>query len=107
MGIRQKRGRSVVLFQSLSTTQNSSGEYLKTWSDYEKRRCTFAPEQLGESQDGVTQRRLASVTISVRYVPGLTSEMRAVIDGRTFEIESVTAVDGLKREQIVEMRELV
>lgn len=29
------------------------------------------------------------------------------MDGRTWEIESVTAVDNMQREQIVELRELV
>lgn len=107
MGITSKRGRSSVTFQSLSTTQSSSGEYVKIWSTHASRRCTFAPDGVSEITDTATQRRLTTATISVRYVDGLSTEMRAVIDSRTFEIESVIAVDGLKREQLVEIREIV
>jgi SPP1 family predicted phage head-tail adaptor len=107
MGIKQRRGRSSVTFQSVSTTQSSSGEYAKTWSTYATRRCTLDLQPGSESSTIGTNQAATSATISVRYVNGLDATMRAVVGGRTFEIESVTPVDNLKREQLVELRELV
>jgi len=103
----QRRGRSLVEFHSVSTTQSDSGEYVKTWAAYATRRCTLELQPGSENSTSGTNQSATSATISVRYVNGLDSTMRAVIGGRTFEIESVTPVDNLKREQAVELRELV
>jgi len=103
----QRRGRSSVVFQSVTTTQTSSGEYAKTWSTYATRRCTLDLQPGSESSTNGTNQTATSATISVRYVAGLDSTMRAVIGNRTFEIESVMPVDDMTREQVVELRELV
>ncbi len=108
MGIKRQRGRSEAVFESPTNGESASGELAPSaWVEYARRRCTLDEDAAGETTDGSTIRRAASATISVRYVAGLTSVMRAVIDGRTWQIESVIDVDNMGREQIVELRELV
>lgn len=107
MGIKKRRGRSEAVFENRTNGESASGEITPSWAEYARRRCTLDEDAAGEATDGVTTRRTSSATISVRFVTGLTSSMRAVIDGRTWQIESVINVENMGREQVVELRELV
>jgi head-tail adaptor len=107
MGIKTRRGRSEVVFEAPTNGESASGELTPSWAEHARRRCTLDENAAGETTDGNTIRRASSATISVRFVTGLTSAMRAQLDGRTWQIESVINVENMGREQIVELRELV
>ncbi len=46
-----------------------------------------------------------TLTVSIRYFPGLTSRHRVVLGSRVLNVESVTNPDGMGREHLLACRE--
>lgn len=83
--------RHVVTIESLSsTTANSYGEHVETWTTVTTRRAKI--EQLTVSEgDGVSQSRAeAGLRVTMRYYSGLSPKTNRIVwQGRTFGIVGV------------------
>lgn len=99
--IRAGELRERVTVQQSSETRNPLGEAIPTWS-------TFA--EVWASVNGVTSRELLlagqqqteiSHRVKMRYLPGLTQQMRLAWRGRTLEIVSVLEQDNRSVHELI------
>lgn len=73
---------SVAIEQPVETT-NDFGETSVTWSVFANRRASIDGIVIRESMDSQGNRTVATHDVSMRYVPGLTADMRLVWKSRT------------------------
>lgn len=87
------RLRQRITLQARQLNAQGDGGYSENWTDVISVWAEVVPvERRVASVEGVTQERLVSTPvyrITLRYREGITSDMRAVYDGRYFNIRSV------------------
>lgn len=84
---------SFCTIEQVTETQDSFGAVTVTWStlaDHAELRCRLAPNSANEIHDLQGTYVVHSWTIALMgYYPGVTAKMRAVIDDRRYEVETV------------------
>lgn len=95
----RERANVTVTFQSYTLSQDATGEETKTWATLATRQGLFLP--LSGSQRA---ERAATHTLSVRFVSGLTRDLRLQIESKTYEIHDVIDVDSRGREHVCRVR---
>ena len=95
----RERANVTVTFQDYTLSQDAAGEETKTWATLATRQGLFLP--LSGSQRA---ERSATHTLSVRFVSGLTRDLRLQIDGTMYEIHDVIDVDSDGREHVCRIR---
>jgi SPP1 family predicted phage head-tail adaptor len=81
--------RQIVTFQKKSGVKNSYGEIDNTWSDVIKTRAGIYPVSGKEFFAADTVNSEVSHKVNMRYVPGITPDMRIKFGERLFRIISV------------------
>lgn len=81
--IRAGELRESVTIQSPVAQTNSYGETTISWQDFATRRAAISGIRLTEQMTSLAQFDVATHDVVLRYVPGLTNEMRLVWKSRT------------------------
>lgn len=81
--------RHVITFQKLENTQNNYGEPTETWKDILTIRAGIYPLSGREFYAAETVNSEVSHKINIRYMPGLTPDMRIKFVNRYFNIISI------------------
>jgi len=97
----RERANVTLTLESYALTQDAAGEEVKTWSTLATRQGLLLP--LSGSQ---RSERAATHTISMRYVSGLSRDMRLLIGSTYYEIHDEINVDTDDREHVVRVREI-
>ena len=97
----RERANVTLTLESYALTQDAAGEEVKTWSTLATRQGLLLP--LSGSQ---RSERAATHTISMRYVSGLSRDMRVLIGSTYYEIHDEINVDTDDREHVVRVREI-
>lgn len=97
----RERANVTLTLESYTLAQDAAGEEVKTWSTLTTRQGLLLP--LSGSQRA---ERAATHTISMRYVSGLSRDMRLVIGSTYYEIHDEIDVDNDGREHVVRVREI-
>lgn len=97
----RERANVTLTVESYTLAQDAAGEEVKTWSTLATRQGLLLP--LSGSQRA---ERAASHTISLRYVSGLSRDMRLLIGSTYYEIHDEIDVDNDGREHVVRVREI-
>ncbi|KKK83023.1 hypothetical protein LCGC14_2797540 [marine sediment metagenome] len=100
-------GRHRITIEQQDTgTANAGGEIIPTWSDYAVSVPVEILPQRGR-EFYQAQQVQAEIThlIRIRYLPGVTSKMRAIFGTRTLHILDVRNVDERSREMLLMCKE--
>ena len=97
----KRRANSTVTIQSHELNQNSSGEIVKAFTDFETRVGLLLPIPAAAQGE-----RRSTHTLSIRYVDGLQRDMQAVVNGTVYEIHNIVNVDQRGREHVMRIRQL-
>jgi SPP1 family predicted phage head-tail adaptor len=99
--------RHIIVIQKRNSTQNKYGESTEAWVDFIKVRAGIYPLSGREffSADAVNSE--VSHKVHLRYVPGITPDMRINFNGRFFRIISVINFQELNKELQLLCKELV
>ena len=97
----RERANVTLTLESYVLAQDATGEEVKTWSTLATRQGLLLP--LSGSQRA---ERSATHTISIRYVSGLSRDMRLLIGTTYYEIHDEIDVDNDGREHVVRVREI-
>lgn len=81
--------------QSRSSTQDTSGQEILTWTDVLTCWAAIEPAAGREQLAAEAQVSTVSHVVTIRYRAGITARMRAVYASRVFEIVSVIDVDEM------------
>ena len=92
--------------QRKSVSQDSYGAENVTWAEFAAVWAGVKPLQGREFWNVQGEQGEGSTEITIRYLDGVKVEDRAVVDGRTYDIEAVTW-DEREREMTLMCRELV
>lgn len=87
-------------------SQDSYGAENVTWTEFAAVWAGVRPLQGREFWNVQGEQGEASVEVTIRYLAGVLVEDRAVVEGRTYDIEAVTW-DEKQRERVLMCRELV
>lgn len=82
-----------ITIQSATTTRNDYGDEVETWADFVTRWANVKP--LRGTERWTAQQVQPDITheIYMRYVAGVTSDMRVVFKGRTINLKEVVNVE--------------
>lgn len=80
--------RHIIVFQQMSSTQNSYGENTEEWTDVIKTRGGIYPISGKEFFAADTVNNEVTHKINMRYIPGITSDMRIMFGDRIFHLIS-------------------
>ena len=78
--------RHPVTIQSFTTVADEYGSKEKTWVEFKPMRAAIWPQKTKEVEVNGKLVVLATSTIRVRYIPGVTPSMRVKFGERIFEI---------------------
>lgn len=81
--------RHIITLQKLENTQNDYGEVIEVWKDILTTRAGIYPVSGKEFFSAETMNSEVSHKVNMRYIPGITSNMRIKFGERCFNIESV------------------
>jgi len=94
--------RRLVTIQSPSFSYDSINQPVATWSDFAANLYAEIDETPGREQIQAGQvNPIRPVTITVRYVAGVTNQMRVVYGTRTFEIQTIVNPAEKNRELVL------
>ena len=93
------RLRHRVAIYSKTATQNSFGEEVITWTLFGTYWAAVEPLQGREMLEARTDTAELTVRIRMRYISGITPEMRAIWGSNTYDILTVTDIKSMQREQ--------
>lgn len=79
--------------QRSANVADGYGGFDDTWSVLDVLPCKLVPTGAGESQQNGRQMPRNSITLEARWRTGVTTSMRAVFQGRYFDIESAVNVE--------------
>jgi head-tail adaptor len=97
----RERANVSVSFESYSLAQDAGGEEVKTWAVLATRSGLLLPMSGSQRAE-----RSATHSLSVRFVSGLTRDLRLVIDSLIYEIHDEIDVDEKGREHVCRIREI-
>lgn len=97
----RERANVTLTIESYSMAQDAAGEEVKSWSTLATRQGLLLPMSGSQRAE-----RSASHTISMRFVSGLTRDMRLLIGAVYYEVHDVIDVDNDGREHVVRVREI-
>lgn len=89
--------RSVVRIDAYTDTRNSFGEQVKTWAPFAVLRADVMPTAGMEGARGEQVVVTTAMRFRARYIPGITTAMRAVHDSVIYNIVSVINVADRSR----------
>lgn len=99
--------RQVITYQAKTVTVDEYGGPVETWTDHATVRAAVAPLIGKDLLASMAAQSTAEMRINHRYVPGITSSMRILWGGATYEIVGEPAnVHGLSREHEVYARKI-
>jgi SPP1 family predicted phage head-tail adaptor len=81
--------RHIIIFQKKSGVQNSYGENTDDWTDFLKTRVGIYPISGKEVFSAETINSEVSHKVNMRYMPGITPDLRIKFGDRFFSIMSV------------------
>lgn len=89
--------RHKITIESSTATQDAAGQDIKTWSVYGYAWAKVAPLRGREYVDSRSIQDEQLYKFSMRYVSGITPQMRIVWNGKTFDIQAVQNVNEIDR----------
>jgi SPP1 family predicted phage head-tail adaptor len=99
--------RHVITYQAKTVTTDAYGGPVETWTTFATVRAAVAPLIGKDLVASMAAQSTAEMRINHRFVTGITSAMRIVWNGATYEIVGEPAnVHGLSREQEVYARKI-
>ncbi len=100
------RNRRIVI-QSATETTTDGGEVTRSWSTFATVWAEIKPLSAREAM--VAQQSQATTThkIIILYRPGITPDMQALYNGRTFRFDSVINLDEANRQLVITAMEVV
>lgn len=105
--IRAGKLRQVITYQAKTATTDAYGGPVETWATFATVRAAVTPLIGKDLMASMAAQSTAEMRINHRYVTGITSAMRIVWDGETYEIVGEPAnVHGLSREHEVYARKV-
>ncbi len=104
--IRAGAMRHLVEFRRRTEERDSAGEPLGTWTTVATRRCAVRRTPGSEVWGAAQRSARVPVVLELRYLDGITADMRAVLDGRVLNIISAVDQAGLQEELVVTAEEL-
>lgn len=81
--------RHTITIQQRSDSQNSYGEQANTWTTFAEVRASVEPLQGREFFASQQMQAEVTTRFRIRYLDGVTADMRISYDGRTFDIQAV------------------
>ncbi len=101
-----RRSRRIVI-QSLTQATTAGGEVTETAATHAE--VWAAIEPLSGREAWIAQQSQATTThkITILYRPGITADMQALYDGRTFRFDSVVNLDEANRHLIIMATEVL
>lgn len=99
--IRAGEYRHQIIIQRRSTEQDSAGETLNTWTQFASRRASVAWTPGSEVFAAAQRAARAPVVFEIRYLEGVTEDMRVVFGGVVHNITSVVDQGGLHEKLII------
>ena len=107
MTINARRFRHVITYQSKAQSLDEYGGVTETWATFATVRAAVAPLIGKDMIASMAAQSTAEARINHRYLAGITSAMRILWDGATYEIVGEPAnVHGLGREHEVYIRKI-
>ena len=97
----RERANVNVTFEQYTLSQDASGEEVKSWLSLATRSGLLLPMSGSQRAE-----RSATHSVSVRYVSGLTRDLRVSIGGNYYEIHDVIDVDENHREHVCRIRQI-
>lgn len=97
----RERANVTLTLESYTLSQDAAGEEVKTWATLAARQGLRLPMSGSQRAE-----RSATHTISMRFVSGLSRDMRLLIGSTYYEIHDVIDVDDEGREHVVRVREI-
>lgn len=108
IGINSGAMRERVIIQTRTTTQDSSGDPLPTWSQFASRRAEIVRFPYGKEIFASAERHGRVQTLfRLRKLEGVVPAMRLLCRGKVYNIISATDPTGRDEELIVYTEELV
>lgn len=95
----RERANVSVTFESYTLAQDAAGEEVQAWTTMATRQGLLLPMSGSQRAE-----RSATHTLSVRFVSGLTRDLRLSIGDVTYEIHDVIDVDSDGREHVCRVR---
>lgn len=89
--------RHKVIIQSLTETQNTYGEPIKTWATFATRRAAIKTVSGSEKMSSKQLNSEAKIIFTLRYLSGVTTKMRVSYDSRIFDIIAID--NGIERQK--------
>jgi len=89
MIVRSGQMRRKIRIEELTETRTSSGAITESWSTYKTVRAEVLPVSGREYFSAQTVNAQNTVKFNTRYMIGITTKMRIIYDGRTFDIQTV------------------
>ena len=95
----------VTIQQTTETRESTMGGVIDTWGTFATRYASVSP--LTGREYFTAQQHASEVTheVRLRYLSGVTTKMRVLHDGRTFDIESIANTDERDRETVLLCKE--
>lgn len=90
--------RHRVTIEQPTESATGTGNVTRTWATFAKRHCEIEPLTGTEFFSGAALEREVSARIRMRYLPGLTAEMRIVHGSDVWDIQSIINLDTRNRE---------
>lgn len=86
-----------IIIESLTTTQDSFGDTIESWSEYKKARAAIkqisSKEYFGAQKTSVS----AVMEFKIRYIPGIIESMRINYKSKYYDIESIDNINEKNR----------
>lgn len=89
--------RRRVTVQQPVVTANALGEPIQTWSDVVKTWASIEPTRGQEAMLAMQVNAVSLYTITLRYYPDITPQMRLLYGERQFQIQNIQNVDERNR----------
>lgn len=97
-----------ITFVAYEEIEDQLGQSAYAWKPYKRVWADFRPLRSGEYQEAERKDRLeVTYLCRCRYVPGITSAMRILYKGRSFEITRIINVDERSKQLEIECVEFV
>ena len=105
--IRAGKLRQVITYQAKTQTVDEYGGPVEAWADFATVRASVAPLIGKDMLASMAAQSTAEARVNHRYLSGITSAMRILWNGATYEIIGEPAnVHGLSREHEVYIRKV-
>jgi len=90
LGAKISELRQRIKFQALSRTPDGQGGWLESWSDFTEVWAKVTPTSARERQFSQQIQPTTTHKIVIRWMEGLTTEMRILFEGRILQIHGIS-----------------